>query len=145
MNNFRILCVSILLFVLCYHLNPLNSIMQDSLAGPVSFLVDIWPELVVLVGKFILLMIVIGLPCVLLGPLRNSRGFLAPGLLCGIVSAIVSVLKFIVFEKGDFEASIWFAIAPTFAFVYFLLGFATGGLWGYLGNKTLWKATGESG
>ena len=145
MNNLKILGIGVLLFVLSYYLNPLNGIMQESLTGPVSFLIEVGPELVVLVGKLILLMLVIGLPCVLLGPMQRSRGFFVGGMLCGILSAVVSVLKFMAFEKRELEISYWFVIVPTFAFVYFLLGFASGGFWGYLGARKLWKAAGEGG
>ena len=131
-------CALLLLFVLCYYLNPLNGVMRRSLTGPVGALVRmISPELMLAGAKFTLIIFLVSAPCLLLGPIFPKRVFLKTGLFSGFICSAVSALNFALLRKGEFEGEAWFIVAPFFAAVYFLLGFVGGGLWGLVGKRFL--------
>jgi hypothetical protein len=132
------LCALLLLFVLCYFLNPLNGAMRHSLTGPVGVLIRmISPELMLACGKFLLAILFISAPGLLLGPLFAKHVFLKTGSLSGFICSAVSFLNFTLLRNGEFEGQAWYVIAPFFAAVYFLLGFVGGGLWGLIGKRLL--------
>jgi hypothetical protein len=141
MSKMKILCVGVLSFILSYCFNPLNDIMQESLRGPVRMFVGIGPGLIVTFGKFILLAMVVGLPCLFLGPQWRKNAFLRAGLFLGLISSVLAVSNFILFEKGELQEIAWFIIAPSFILIYFVLGAVTGGVWGIVGNKLFRQAT----
>ena len=134
----RTVCALLLLFVLCYYLNPLNGVMRRSLTGPVGALIRmISPELMLACGKFLLVILLVSAPSLLLGPLFKKHVFLKTGLFSGFICSAVSALNFVLLRKGEFEGEAWFVIAPFSAVVYFLLGFAGGGVWGLAGKRFL--------
>ncbi len=133
-----ILCAASLLFVLSYYFNPMNDIMRRSLTGPVGWLVKmITRKMMLASGRFLLVTLLVGLPAFFLGPLFEKRAFLKTGLFSGFIFSTVSMLNFLILEKGKLEGDTWYIIAPSFAVVYFLLGFAGGGLWGSVGKRIL--------
>lgn len=134
----KILCALLLLFVLCYFFNPLNGVMRHSLTGPISVLVRIiTPDLLLACGKFLLVILFVSTPCLLLGPMFARHVFFKSGLFSGFICSAVSALNFVLLRKGEFEGRAWYIIAPSFAAVYFLLGFVGGGLWGMVGKRFL--------
>jgi len=137
MATLKIIGIGILSFVLSYYFNPLNAVMRESMKGPITFLVKIGPEAIIVAAKFVLLALAVALPIFFLGPIWGKHAFLRIGLFFGILSSIVSILNFVVFEKSEIVLHGWYLIAPAFALAYFLLGFVSGGLLGLLGGEFL--------
>jgi hypothetical protein len=136
-TTLKILGIGILSLILSYHFNPLNTVMRESMMGPVSFIAKIGPETVVLAAKFVLLSFAVALPVLFLGPICRKHVFVKAGLFFGVLSSIVSILNFAFFEKSEIVLYAWYIIAPACALIYFLFGFACGGLLGLLGSKLL--------
>lgn len=137
MAYLKVPSVAVLVFVLSYFLNPMNDVMHESLTGPFTLHVPIGPGLILGIGKFILPVLVVTLPCLLLRSMSSNRPFLKAGLPSGLVLAGSAVLNFLVYEKSELSARAWFFFVPAFATIYFLLGFAGGGFWGIAWNRYL--------
>ncbi len=135
MSRLKVPCIGILFLLLCYFLNPMNTIMEDQLREGGFKIFGTIPHLLAVVARFVLITLAIGLPGLFLGPSWGKHAFLKVGLFFALLSSAVCVLHFIVFEKAELERTYWFIVILPYLLIYFLLGFASGGLWGFLGNR----------
>lgn len=140
MSRLKTLSIGILFLLLCYLFNPMNTIMEDQLTEGVVQIFGTVPHLTTVLVRFVLVTLAIGLPGFILGSSWGKHAFLKVGLFFALLSSAVCVLHFIVFEKAELEETYWFVVILPYLLIYFLLGFAGGGLWGFLGSRILRRA-----
>jgi hypothetical protein len=131
----QIACAGAASFLLSYFLNPLNQLLQESLVGPLSLLIQLEPASLIPAAKIILLSLLITLPAVLVARHPPKQLFFVSGAVIGISISLAGLARYFLSEKDEISRTGWYIIIPVVLLTYFIFGFIGGGLWGTIGKR----------